>query len=578
MLAAISPAHDNYEETLSTLRYANRAKSIKNKPKVNEDPRDAMLREYQEEIQRLRALLSQSGIEVASSGGNGAAMEGEKVKMIKQAKDEMLKLNEETKQGEEETKYMQQQLQMETAEQQARLQALEAQRKEVEAMREEILKKEQELAQREQGGSVGVDHEAAKRQLAEERAMLEEEIMRERDTQLALELALKEKEEESERMRAQLEKEQEDREKRQKELQEKLSTLEKENNAARRELERKLAMMENKLMLGGAKAQEDKDAALNRLNKMKREREKSEMARKELEMEAKRLHGQLMQGQQQQSQQNEEIQWLREQVAMLNSEMDDLRDEFATEKADYVKTVKELSKELMLYKGIVRSTMEPESLRNIIAAARYDERSGKWLMGNSGYGNSGGMGMSMRPHMPAPPSGPSSGANNIRSRMYQRSVSGSGPGATLGFGKTSGIADTESLSPQPADQRADNGWKKSIRGEFAAMPPPGPGISRTKTGRSPVPEVDVNDIVNLPRRPGFKPNMEPETSLSGSKPVSRGESRQELTLDQMRPRPGFVPAGPPAPSPRTPMAKDDVASDLLSMMPRRPGFQPAGPL
>ncbi|TPX37660.1 hypothetical protein SmJEL517_g00434 [Synchytrium microbalum] len=57
MIATLSPASYNYEETLSTLRYANRAKNIKNKPKINEDPKDAMLREYQEEIKRLREQL-----------------------------------------------------------------------------------------------------------------------------------------------------------------------------------------------------------------------------------------------------------------------------------------------------------------------------------------------------------------------------------------------------------------------------------------------------------------------------------------------------------------------------------------
>jgi hypothetical protein len=57
MIATLSPASYNYEETLSTLRYANRAKSIKNKPKINEDPKDAMLREYQEEIERLKNAL-----------------------------------------------------------------------------------------------------------------------------------------------------------------------------------------------------------------------------------------------------------------------------------------------------------------------------------------------------------------------------------------------------------------------------------------------------------------------------------------------------------------------------------------
>lgn len=57
MVAAISPADYNYEETLSTLRYADRAKSIKNKPRINEDPKDALLREYESEIAELKSML-----------------------------------------------------------------------------------------------------------------------------------------------------------------------------------------------------------------------------------------------------------------------------------------------------------------------------------------------------------------------------------------------------------------------------------------------------------------------------------------------------------------------------------------
>ena len=57
MVACLSPADNNYDETLSTLRYANRAKNIKNKPKINEDPKDALLREFQEEIQNLKKML-----------------------------------------------------------------------------------------------------------------------------------------------------------------------------------------------------------------------------------------------------------------------------------------------------------------------------------------------------------------------------------------------------------------------------------------------------------------------------------------------------------------------------------------
>jgi kinesin family protein 3/17 len=57
MIAAISPADYNYDETISTLRYASRAKSIKNKPKVNEDPKDALLKQYEEEITKLKRML-----------------------------------------------------------------------------------------------------------------------------------------------------------------------------------------------------------------------------------------------------------------------------------------------------------------------------------------------------------------------------------------------------------------------------------------------------------------------------------------------------------------------------------------
>ena len=47
----------NYEETISTLRYAARAKAIKNKPKVNEDPKDALLKQYEDEIKQLKKML-----------------------------------------------------------------------------------------------------------------------------------------------------------------------------------------------------------------------------------------------------------------------------------------------------------------------------------------------------------------------------------------------------------------------------------------------------------------------------------------------------------------------------------------
>ncbi|KAK2511986.1 hypothetical protein Q9233_016575 [Columba guinea] len=62
MVATLGPASHSYEESLSTLRFANRAKNIKNKPRVNEDPKDTLLREFQEEIVRLKAQLEKRGM------------------------------------------------------------------------------------------------------------------------------------------------------------------------------------------------------------------------------------------------------------------------------------------------------------------------------------------------------------------------------------------------------------------------------------------------------------------------------------------------------------------------------------
>ena len=61
MIAAISPADINFEETLSTLRYADSAKRIKNHAVVNEDPNARMIRELKEELAKLRNQLAGGG-------------------------------------------------------------------------------------------------------------------------------------------------------------------------------------------------------------------------------------------------------------------------------------------------------------------------------------------------------------------------------------------------------------------------------------------------------------------------------------------------------------------------------------
>jgi kinesin family protein 3/17 len=76
MVATLGPASFNYDETMSTLQYATRAREIKNAPKVNEDPKDAMLNKLKAQIELLKkqladqsAAASSEGI-VANIGGN----------------------------------------------------------------------------------------------------------------------------------------------------------------------------------------------------------------------------------------------------------------------------------------------------------------------------------------------------------------------------------------------------------------------------------------------------------------------------------------------------------------------------
>ncbi|XP_052713271.1 kinesin-like protein KIF28 isoform X7 [Crassostrea angulata] len=69
MIAALSPADINYDETLSTLRYADRAKKIKNKAVVNENPLDKLIRELKEENERLKKAMEGGGVVMQEGAG-----------------------------------------------------------------------------------------------------------------------------------------------------------------------------------------------------------------------------------------------------------------------------------------------------------------------------------------------------------------------------------------------------------------------------------------------------------------------------------------------------------------------------
>lgn len=72
LIACISPARIHLEETLDTLRFASRTKRIKNEAKINEDPKDALLRNYKRQISELRRKLDERHQQQAKMDETGA--------------------------------------------------------------------------------------------------------------------------------------------------------------------------------------------------------------------------------------------------------------------------------------------------------------------------------------------------------------------------------------------------------------------------------------------------------------------------------------------------------------------------
>ncbi|KAL4508835.1 hypothetical protein ABPG73_006221 [Tetrahymena malaccensis] len=152
MIAAISPADYSYDETLGTLRYASRAKNIKNQPKVNEDPKDALLKEYAEEINRLRRMLENQG----PSGGvaNQSQSPTKMVKGIEISESQVIRNKQqfdELKKLQEQQEEMNQQKQKMMNEMQQKEEKLQEEKRLVQEMAEKLKELEQNKMQ---GGNV----------------------------------------------------------------------------------------------------------------------------------------------------------------------------------------------------------------------------------------------------------------------------------------------------------------------------------------------------------------------------------------------------------------------------------------
>ena len=263
MFANISPASYNYDETLGTLRYASRAKLIKNAPVVNEDPKDALLRKYEEEIKALKEKLA--------NGGN--------------LNDILEEVSEESDDDDNE----------------------------VEEENKEIVKK----FMRKRSVYLGDDPE--KIQLLAKITELEKNLI---DNVKLEDAEVREGEKVNKNELAKRIKEQEEKNKQFKEYREK-------------------QMKENEEME----------------KKMKKLQEQKEKEEELLKNDANKL---------------------QEKIKELNSEIEDLKNEGAKDRTDYLENVKEISKENDLYKKIIYELLNENQFKKICEMSRYIEDDNLW--------------------------------------------------------------------------------------------------------------------------------------------------------------------------------------------------------
>eukprot|EP00741_Cyanophora_paradoxa_P003300 tig00000692_g3207.t1 len=374
MIATLSPADYNYDETLSTLRYANRAKNIKNKPRINEDPKDAMLREFQEEIKRLKMALEeqqrlQAGGSPSAGAGFGVAVPGaagQTASLI--SPEEFAELQRKLAEAqnsrdvqviqagvsEEVLKQMEQEMQMKGAENQkllARSAKLEAR---AEKLKAETLK-----------------FRAEAEKLASER----EALLHERNRT----------EEEKGRIAEELDRRQREMESRQQELESMQAEVENERKE-KEAIAVRLKAMEEKLLRGSeiidkAKKQE---AELRRAQFELEERKRQEMLlSREL---AERQEAQLMAEEkfasleEEVASQKQKMKKLWAKLQQSKTEVRDLSEEFQQEREDLLSTIRELTQEIKLKNLVIDNFIPPEEAQKIQRRAQWDDERQEWSL------------------------------------------------------------------------------------------------------------------------------------------------------------------------------------------------------
>ncbi|KAJ3273827.1 Kinesin-like protein kif3b [Terramyces sp. JEL0728] len=329
MIATLSPASYNFEETLSTLRYANRAKNIKNKPVVNEDPKDAMLREYQNEIERLRLALE------ARQKGTGQAKVVTKI---------VKKTVVRKRQGKK-------------AQQEADALSSEEEDIDDESVNREIKDTTESMV----NPLAVLDPDTI--------AKLQEEVDAEKKALLASKDMVVE---ERQRIAAELEK--------------RAADLEQERQE-REALAIKLQAMEGKLLIGGVNIEEkineqeriiqETEAQLQEEQRRKRLLEKRIEAKQEVQLQLEENFSSL---QEEVEVKTKKLKKLWGKLQEVKEEINDIKDEFRIEKEDLLDTIRELSRELELKITITENFIPEEEQRKMEKQTVYNEEKDDWAL------------------------------------------------------------------------------------------------------------------------------------------------------------------------------------------------------
>eukprot|EP01116_Phalansterium_solitarium_P010838 TRINITY_DN261_c0_g2_i1.p1 TRINITY_DN261_c0_g2~~TRINITY_DN261_c0_g2_i1.p1 ORF type:complete len:669 (-),score=247.21 TRINITY_DN261_c0_g2_i1:303-2309(-) len=296
MLTAVSPADNNYEEGLSTLRYANRAKNIKNKPKINEDPKDAMIRQFQDEIKKLKEMLERKGmglpVDAPLPSASSSAPTMQAVRSIRGVDPELLaKIKTETD--------------------------------------EQVMK-----------------------------ALAEKGIVEEERNRIMGELKQIKKEEE-------------------------------EEAAEKARIEGQLAAMQSKLMIGGVNYLDAHEAQTSKLRMQEQELEQQRLAEARLKRQLAQQEENLTDVDKKYSSLQDEVEdktrklkklWTK--VQSMKTELEDLQEEYAKDKADLLDSLRETNKALKLKILVINSFIPPDELTRIERRAQYDDEASAWRIHN----------------------------------------------------------------------------------------------------------------------------------------------------------------------------------------------------